>query len=365
MTQQTPAFQSALNLADYQRLAKEALPHSIYEYVYGGGADEITLQQNRSAFDNLSIWPRVLNDVTKGTTATKILGQAWRTPIMLAPVAFQKMAHEDGEIAAARAASALDIGMMVSTLSSQSMEEVSEQLSTPKWFQLYWQLDRDYNLALIRRAQKAGYQAIVVTVDSAIHGIRNRAQRAKFELPEGIEAVNLKDRPPLPSKAFTPDQSIVFQGMMSEAPTWEDIEWLIKESLLPVIIKGVLHPADALKAQRIGAQGIVVSNHGGRTLDTVPSAMDVIPAIRKLVGEDYTLLLDGGIQRGTDVFKALALGANAVLLGRPQFYALAVGGAPAVAHMLRILREELEVTMALAGTPCIADINSECLLNRD
>lgn len=354
-------FSKALNLLDYQYLAKEVLPHAIYEYVYGGGADELTLNRNRSAFDEVCLWPRVLNNLTEGTTATTILGQFWRTPIMLAPVAFQKMAHADGEVGTARAASALDIGMTVSTLSSQSMEEVSEQLSTPKWFQLYWQLDRGFNLALIRRAQEAGYQAIVVTVDSAIHGIRNRAQRANFELPENVKAVNLEDRPPLPSKAFTPDQSIVFQGMMSEAPTWDDIEWLIQETPLPIIIKGILHPSDALKAKNIGAQGIVVSNHGGRTLDSIPSALDVLPNIRKLVGEDYTVLMDGGIQRGTDVFKALALGANAVMLGRPQFYALAVGGAQGVAHMLRILREELEVTMALAGTPRIEDINHGCL----
>jgi isopentenyl diphosphate isomerase/L-lactate dehydrogenase-like FMN-dependent dehydrogenase len=281
---------------------------------------------------------------------------------MLAPVAFQKMAHADGEVGTAKAASALDIGMMVSTLSSQSMEEVSEQLNTPKWFQLYWQLDRDFNLALVHRAQKAGYQAIVVTVDSAIHGIRNRAQRAKFELPEDIKAVNLADRPPLPSKTFTPDQSIVFQGMMSEAPTWDDIAWLIEKSPLPVVIKGVLHPSDALKAKQIGAQGVIVSNHGGRTLDCVPSALEVLPMIRQVVGEEYTVLLDGGIQRGTDIFKALALGADAVLLGRPQFYALAVGGAAGVAHMLRILREELEVAMALAGTANITDINETLLL---
>ncbi|TYL47773.1 alpha-hydroxy acid oxidase [Marinomonas sp. IMCC 4694] len=351
----------ALCVADYQRLAKKCLPHPIFEYVYGGGGDEFTMQRNRDAFDKLAIWPRVLNDVTHGTTSTTVLGATWRTPMMLAPVAFQTMAHEQGEWATAEAASALEVGMMTSTLSSRSLESISKKITSPKWFQLYWQIDRTFNIALVRRAEKAGYSALVVTVDSAIHGIRNRAQRAGFVLPEGVEAVNLTDRPPLPSKAFTPDQSIVFQGMMSEAPTWEDITWLIQQTSLPVIIKGILHPSDALKAKAIGAKGVVISNHGGRTLDCVPSAIDVLPAIREQVGNDFVVLMDGGIQRGTDVFKALALGANAVLIGRPQLYALAVAGAVGVAHMLRILREELEVTMALAGTARVQDITTASL----
>ncbi|RBP84656.1 alpha-hydroxy-acid oxidizing protein [Marinomonas rhizomae] len=353
-----------LCVADYQRLAKEVLPHSIYEYIYGGGGDELTLKQNHSALNAIQLWPRVLNDVTQGTTATTVLGELWRSPIMLAPVAFQTMVHQEGEIATARAASALDVGMMVSTLASHSIEGISECLSSPKWFQLYWQLDRGFNLELVRRAEQSGYTALVVTVDSAIHGIRNRAQRAHFTLPEGITAINLANRPPLPSNSFTPDQSIVFQGMMSEAPTWEDIAWLIKQTELPVVVKGILHPSDAIKAKSIGAKGVVVSNHGGRTLDCVPSAIEVLPDIRQAVGESFTLLMDGGIQRGTDVFKAVALGANAVLIGRPQIYALAVAGAAGVAHMLRILREELEVAMALAGAATIEDISPVSLYKR-
>jgi 4-hydroxymandelate oxidase len=351
----------ALCVADYEHLAKEVLPHSIYEYIYGGGGDEFTLKQNRTALDAIQLWPRVLNDVTHGTTATSILGESWRSPIMLAPVAFQRIAHEEGEIATAQAASALEVGMMVSTLASHTLEHIAEKLTSPRWFQLYWQLDRSFNLELIQRAEVAGYTALVVTVDSAIHGIRNRAQRAKFALPDNVTAVNLVNRPPLPSSTFTPDQSIVFQGMMSEAPTWEDIAWLIKQTTLPVLIKGILHPADAIKAKSIGAKGIVASNHGGRTLDCVPSAMEVLPLIRQSVGDDFTILMDGGIQRGTDVFKAIALGANAVLIGRPQIYALAVAGAAGVAHMLRILREELEVAMALAGTATIDEIGPDCL----
>lgn len=173
--------------------------------------------------------------------------------------------------------------------------------------------------------------------------------------------MNLVNRPSLPSASFDPTQSIVFQGMMSETPIWDDIEWLQQQTDLPIILKGILSPDDALKAVDIGIAGIVVSNHGGRTLDCVPAAIEVLPYIREVVGKDYPLLLDGGIERGTDVFKALALGANAVLIGRPQVYALAVGGALGVGHMLRILREELEVAMALAGTPTIDSIGLHSL----
>lgn len=358
---QTIIPEEALCVADYERLAQDRLPHAIYEYVYGGGADEITLRANREALDGIKILPRMLNDVRHGSTHTKVLGQVWRSPMMLAPVAFQKMAHEHGEIATAQAANALEIGMMVSTLASVEIEAISEQLNTPKWFQLYWQLDRDFNLQLIQRAEAAGFQAIVLTVDSAIHGIRNRAQRAKFALPEGVAAVNLKDRPELPRQAFTPDQSIVFQGMMSEAPNWDDVAWLIEHTELPVILKGILHPEDARKAKELGGQGVIVSNHGGRTLDCVPSAIEMVAAVREVVGVDFCVLLDGAIQRGTDVFKAIALGADAVLIGRPQFYALAVAGAAGVAHMLRILREEFEVAMALAGTAHVKEITRSSL----
>lgn len=357
--QQIP--EDALCVADYERLARNVLPHAIFEYVYGGGADEISLRNNREAIDRIRIVPRMLSDVRQGGTQCQVLGQAWRTPMMLAPVAFQKMAHEQGELATAQAASVLEVGMMVSTLASVDMESISQSLSAPKWFQLYWQFDRQFNLELVRRAEKAGYEAIVLTVDAAIHGIRNRAQRAKFQLPDGIEAVNLKQRPELPRQVFTPDQSIVFQGMMSEAPNWEDVSWLVEQTDLPVVIKGILHPDDALEAKRRGAKGVIVSNHGGRALDCVPSAFEMIASVREAVGSDFCILLDGAVSRGTDVLKAIALGADAVLIGRPQFYALAVAGAPGVAHMLRILREEFEVAMAMAGVAKVSDINKQCL----
>jgi isopentenyl diphosphate isomerase/L-lactate dehydrogenase-like FMN-dependent dehydrogenase len=353
--------QDLVSISDYKRYAREHIEHSIYEYIVGGGADELTLTRNRQTLDDILLQTHVLTDCTQGSTITHVMGEQWRHPMMLAPVAFHQLVHPQGEIATAQAASILDTGMMVSTLSSVDMESISAELDSPKWFQLYFQQSRDFTLSLVNRAEQAGYSKLVVTVDAPLHGIRNRAQRAGFTLPEHIHAANLKDRPPLPSASFDESQSIVFQGMMSEAPTWDDIEWLLSKTNLPIVLKGILNPHDAVKAKKMGIEGIVVSNHGARTLDCLPSAIEMLPKIRQVVGSEYTLLLDGSIERGTDVFKALALGANAVLIGRPQLYALAVAGPVGVGHMLRILREELEVTMALAGTPKISDISLSAL----
>ncbi|MFT5721676.1 MAG: 4-hydroxymandelate oxidase [Motiliproteus sp.] len=350
-----------VSVADYERYAKQHIPTAIFEYIQGGGADEITLQRNRDALDEIRILPRILQDCTAGGTQTTLLEEALRHPAMLAPVAFQQLVHPQGELATAQAASVLETGMIVSTLASVPIEAIAAELESPKWFQLYVQHSRDFTLELVRRAEAAGYTALVITVDAPLHGIRNRAQRAGFKLPEGIEAVNLHHRPPLPSRQFDASESIVFQGMMSEAPLWEDIRWLRQRTALPIVLKGVLNPADALYAADLGMAGVIVSNHGGRTLDGMPSAVEMLPLVRKAVGEGFPLLIDGGIQRGTDIFKALALGADAVLIGRPQLYALAVAGPLGVAHMLRVLREELEVTMSLAGTPTIKDITGKAL----
>ncbi len=345
---------------DYARHARNHLPADVYEYVVGGGGDELSLRRNREALDHLLILPRVLRDLTQGGTQLELCGLRLRHPFLLAPVAFQQLAHPEGELATARAAAALETPLVVSTLATRRIEDIAAA-GGPQWFQLYFQHSREFNLRLIRRAEAAGHQAIMLTVDAPLHGIRNRAQRAGFVLPPGVEAVNLQDRPPLPRAEFTPAQSIVFQGMMSEAPRWQDVEWLRSQTRLPLILKGVLHPKDVLQARELGCDGVVLSNHGGRTLDCVPSAIEMLPLVRAAVGADYPLLVDGGIQRGTDAFKAIALGASAVMVGRPQFWALAVAGALGVAHLLRVLREELEVAMALAGTPTLADIGPSAL----
>ncbi|MFT6986619.1 MAG: 4-hydroxymandelate oxidase [Psychromonas sp.] len=350
-----------VSVSDYAEHAKQHIGHDIYEYIAGGGADQLTLRRNRQALDNIQLLPKMLKDCTQGSSALHFMGESLRHPIILAPVAFQKLVHPQGEIATAQAASSLETTMVVSNLASHKLEDIAQNLDSGKWFQLYFQESREFTLSLVKRAEAAGYTKLMVTVDTSLHGIRNRAQRAGFVLPEGVEAINLRDRPPLPRKTLSKQQSIVFQGMMTEAPTWEDIAWLQQNSSLDIIIKGIMHPADALKAKQIGVAGIVVSNHGGRALDSIPSAIELLPKIRKSLGPDYPIIVDGAIERGTDIYKAIALGANTVMVGRPQLYALAVAGALGVAHMLRVLREELEVTMAMMGTPTIGDITQDTI----
>ena len=281
--------------------------------------------------------------------------------MLLAPVAYQKLVHPDGERATAQAADALEAGFIASTMSSVSLEDIAAELSKNKWFQLYFQESREWTLSLVRRAEVAGYTALVVTVDVPINGLRNRAQRAGFALPPQVQAVNLHDMPQRSPPTLGPEQSVVFQGLMVSAPSWADLEWLGRQTPLPIIVKGIIHPDDATRVADMGLAGVVVSNHGGRTLDGLPASISALPAVRAALGPDFLVLLDSGIRRGTDIFKAIALGANAVLVGRPQVYALAVAGALGVAHMLRLLREELEVTMALTGCPTLASINSEAL----
>lgn len=347
-------------LDDYERLAREFMPHPVYEYIRSGGGDEISLRRNREAYSNLQLYNRILTRFDQATTRTELVGQRFRHPILLAPVAHQQLVHNDGELASAQAAQAMEAGFITSTLASQSLEAIAAQTDQPKWFQLYFQSDKEYTSALIKRAEKASYSALVVTLDVPINGLRNQLQRSGFQLPASAQAMNPVASQAQP-KILSPEQSIIFQGMMSEAPTWQDIDWLRQQTRLPIILKGITHPQDALQAIAAGANGIVVSNHGGRGLDTLPATIEALPGIRKAVGDDITLFVDGGIRRGTDIFKALALGANAVLIGRPQVYGLAVAGALGVAHMLKILRDELEVTMALCGCPSLADINTDCI----
>jgi 4-hydroxymandelate oxidase len=283
-------------------------------------------------------------------------------PIMLAPVAFQALANAEAEIGSARAANAMESCIVCSTLSSRTLEEVAQAAGPNKWFQLYFQPERAATLALLERATLAGYGAIVVTLDASIQVASLRALRAGFRMPADCVAVNLGPQADVAVPAA--GASRIFQGIMQVAPTWSELEWLIEHSTLPVWVKGVLHPDDARKLQAAGVAGLVVSNHGGRSLDGAPASLAALPAIRAAVGPGYPLLLDGGIRSGSDVFKALALGANAVLVGRLQMYALSVAGSLGVAHMLKLLREELEVCMALAGSATVSDIDRGALVAR-
>ena len=268
-----------------------------------------------------------------------------------------------GELESARAAHATDSCMVSSTLSSCRLEDIARVAGPQRWFQLYFQPRRDDTRELLARAEAAGYGAIVVTLDAAIQAASLRALRAGFRMPADCVAANLRDHPAAGKVALDAGQSRIFQGVMADAPTWRDLEWLLAETTLPVWVKGVLHPHDARALHQLGVAGLVVSNHGGRGLDGAPASLDALPAIRAAVGAGFPLLLDGGIRSGSDVFKALALGADAVLVGRLQMYALSVAGALGVAHMITLLREELEVCMALAGCATVADIERGALTN--
>ena len=307
----------------------------------------------------------MLVDCRAGSTETTLFGETFAHPVLLAPVSYQKLVHPEGEIATAQAAAAQDTGMVLSTLASVPLESVADVLPANKWFQLYFPEHPDDALSLVRRAEDAGYTALVVTVDAPVTGLRNDAERAGFSMPAEVTAANLTPRPSPSTVALDPGMSRVFQGVMSQAPEWDDIRRLCSATTLPVVLKGILSAADAVRARDLGVRGIVVSNHGGRALASSPAALDVLPGIREAVGNDFTVLADGGIRRGSDVFVYLALGADAVLVGRPQLYALAADGAVGVARMLRLIRDEFEVTMALAGCPRIPDIGIDRLRRRE
>jgi 4-hydroxymandelate oxidase len=353
--QQIPASIAAVT--DYEPFARERMTKQAWAYVAGGAGDELTLAENCAAFRRLRLRTRVLRDLSGGGTALTLFGQTFAHPILLAPVAFQKLAHPDGEMATVIAAAAIETGMVVSTQASVSLEAIAREAQAPLWFQLYVQPDRAFTEALVRRAEAAGYGALVVTVDAPVSGLRNREQRAGFRLPAEVEAVNLHGMRALPADSREAGTgSLLGSPLLAAAPTWRDVTWLKSLTRLPVLLKGIMTAEDADCAMAAGADGIIVSNHGGRVLDAQPATIDVLPQVAGAVDRRIPVLVDGGIRRGGDVLKALALGASAVLVGRPYVYGLASAGAVGVAHVLRILRAELEVAMALTGCRDLAAV---------
>ena len=358
-----------VNLAGHEAHARQHLDDNAWAYFSGGAADEITLRANRTAWSDLSLWPRVLRPLAGGHTRVNLLGRTLEHPILLAPIAFQRLAHPDGELAMAYAAAALGAGLVLSTQASVSLEAVAQAVRPdpgrgPLWFQLYLQHDRGFTQALVQRAESAGYEALVLTVDAPSSGVRDRERRAGFRLPPGVGAVNLAGLQAPSTFRPRPGQSALFDDLLHHAPTWDDIAWLQSITRLPVLLKGVLHPADARLAVSVGAAGLIVSNHGGRTLDTAPATASALPRAVQAVGGAVPVLVDGGIRRGTDILKAMALGASAVLVGRPAVWGLVNAGAAGVAHVLRLLRDELEIAMALTGCATLADA-SPALLTAD
>lgn len=347
------------SLSDYEMLARQRMTTGAWAYFAGGAGDEWTLRENVAAFARHPLRPRVLCDLRGGGTGITLFGTDLAAPILLAPVAFQRLVNPDGELATAMAAGALNTAMVVSTQASVRLEDIAAHASAPLWFQLYIQPDRAFTADLVHRAEAAGYRALVVTVDAPVNGMRNREQRAGFALPPDVGPVNLAGMRPAPP---APAGALLFgTPLLDLAPTWADLEWLRGLTRLPIILKGITDPDDARRTAAAGMDGVIVSNHGGRTLDGMPAGIDMLPPVVDAVGGAIPVLMDGGIRRGADVLRALALGARAVLIGRPYIFALAAAGAPGVAHVIRILRAELELAMALTGCRDIAAIDSRVL----
>jgi 4-hydroxymandelate oxidase len=341
-------------VTDYEPHARRRMGENAWAYVSGGAADEQTLADNRAAFARLRLNGRVLAEMGQAHTRLTLFGQDLAHPILVAPTAFHRLLHPEGEAATATGASAMQAAMVVSAQASLPLEAIAARAAPRPWFQLYVQPDRPFTQALVRRAEQAGYAALVVTVDAPV-SLRNREQRAGFRLPPEVEAVNLRGAAALPAGEG------VFGGVLRGAAGWADIEALRRQTRLPMLLKGITTPGDARRALAAGADGLVVSNHGGRVLDGQPASIEVLADVAGAVAGRVPLLLDGGIRRGTDVLKALALGARAVLVGRPVLYGLALAGATGVAHVLKLLRTELEVAMAQTGCATLDAITPDIL----
>jgi isopentenyl diphosphate isomerase/L-lactate dehydrogenase-like FMN-dependent dehydrogenase len=335
-----------LNVREYEALARERLAEGPYGYFAGGAGDEWTLAENVQAFNRWVLRPRMLVDVDTVTTATTVLGTDVSMPVLIAPTAFQRLAHPDGETATARAAAAAGTVFCLSTLGSSTPAEIAESAPQGKnWLQLYWSPDRGFTQALVEASAAAGFGAILLTVDLPLAGRRERDLRAAFELPADLPLPNL------PSHLGGGNFHAALAEVVDRTITWRDLEWLASLTDLPLVVKGILTAEDGRLACEHGAAGVVVSNHGGRQLDGVAASIEALPEVVEACAGRVTVLLDGGVRRGTDVVKALALGARAVLVGRAPVWGLAVAGEEGVLRVLDLLREELALALALLGCP--------------
>ncbi|MFD5798534.1 aminotransferase class I/II-fold pyridoxal phosphate-dependent enzyme [Streptomyces diastatochromogenes] len=347
-----------LTTAEYEVLARLRLEPAVWDFLAGGAGEERTLAANQAVFDRVRLRPRVLTGGGAPMTATRILGRDWSLPLGIAPLAYHTLAHPDGEVATARGAGRLGVPLVVSTFASRTFESIAEAAAAPLWLQVYCFRDRATTRDLVQRAERAGFEALVLTVDAPHLGRRLRDLRNDFRLPDGVVPANLRDGD--------------FSSPGGHARTefdprldWSTVEWLRSVSSLPVLVKGVLTAEDARLALSAGVDGIVVSNHGGRQLDGAPATLEVLPEIAQVVAGARPLLLDGGVRRGADVLAALALGADAVLLGRPVLHGLAVNGAQGVEHLLGLVAEELTEAMTLTGTASVAAAGPELVAGAD
>ncbi|WNF01815.1 alpha-hydroxy acid oxidase [Streptomyces luomodiensis] len=348
-----------MTVQDFETAARTRLDPVHADFIAGGAGDEITVRANEEAFRRLRLLPRVLRGSAVRTQEVTVAGSRARTPVLLSPTAFHKLCDEEGELATARAAAAAGAIMIVSMASTVAVEDIAEAARgagadgapAPLWFQLYLQPDLEFTEALVRRATDAGCTALVVTVDSPVRGAHERDLRNGFlDLPDGLRCAHMVD---------PHEGGRVRSIAMSPEISWAHLDWLRGITSLPILLKGVLHPEDARLAVRHGADGLLLSNHGGRQLDTVPATVELLPEIRAAVAGRVPVVLDGGVRRGTDVVKALALGASAVGIGRPVMWALAEGGEKGVRRLLELLREEVDQALALCGACGVQDLTPD------
>jgi 4-hydroxymandelate oxidase len=349
-----------INVFEYEPLARAHMEPSAWDYVASGSEDEMTLRANHTAFECLRLRPRVLVEMSASEVATTALGTPVSMPIMIAPMAYQCLAEPEGECATARAAGATGALMVASTLATRTLEEIAAAASGPLWFQLYVYKERAVSEGLVRRAEAAGYRALVLTVDTPRLGRRERDERNGFGLPAHLRMANFAD-PALtdaaPREAGTSALALHTEAVFDPSLTWEALDWVRGVSALPVVVKGVLTGEDAALAVEHQAAAIIVSNHGGRQLDGAVATIEALPEVVAAADGRCEVYLDGGVRRGTDVLKALALGARAVFIGRPILWGLAAAGEAGVRHVLDLLRAELELDMVLAGRPTLDSID--------
>ena len=345
---------SFVNLFEAEDQARAKLPPEIFDYYAGGANDEISLRQNRRIYDDMSLRYRVLVDVSQRSLKTSLLGFEMPAPIVIAPMSFQQMAHPDGEIATARAASEAGIIMTASTFATCNMESIAKAANGHLWFQLYTHRDRAMTKDLVLRAEACGYKALVLTADVPELGRRERDERHGFKLPPEMRVANFPDLK-VESEHGSGLQTFI-QGLRDGSLSWKDVDWLASITKMPILIKGIVRGDDALLAIEHGAKGVIVSNHGGRQLDTAVAPIHALPHVVAAVEGRVPVLIDGGIRRGTDVIKCLALGANAIMLGRPVLWGLAVGGQAGVKRALDLLTAELDLALALCGVTDVGKV---------
>jgi 4-hydroxymandelate oxidase len=348
------------DLMRFEPLARRRLSQMAYDYVRSGGGDEISMRENRAGFERLRLAPNVLTDVSKLDTRVSLFGSELEHPILLAPVAYHRLYHPEGEVGTARGASAAGAAFVISTFTTTAIDEIARNTERPIWFQLYVQRDRAFTKDMVQRAVASGCKAVCLTVDTPVLG--NRYGQLSFGLPSHLECVHLLGLGQGAAKPeFKLQQGRIYDPLFDPAFNWRDLEWLRSVAGVPVILKGVLAAEDGKRAVECGADGIIVSNHGGRNLDNVPAAIDALPGVVEAVGGRIPVMLDSGVRRGTDVLMALALGAKAVFIGRPYVYGLAIAGAKGVERVITILRDEFERAMALTGRRSIAEIDARVL----